>query len=173
MRHRKHVRPQPSRLDPALVEAIRHIPVPAFVVSTYGEVIAMNPAGHTWLEERPAHHSALCRTAGPDPDVFRVTSSRDARRGYNLAVLRQPSNTRRSEPLVPPRWGLTPREVEVVACIARGLTNQQIASELGCALGTVVHHITSILRKADVSNRASLIVAVIASGDQSWPLPHS
>ena len=172
MRHRKHVRPQPSRLDPALVEAIGYIPVPAFVVSTYGEVIAMNEAGHTWLEESPAHRFSLCRPSGPDPDVFRVTPSRDARRGYNLAVLRQPS-TRRAMPGVPSRWGLTPREAEVVGCIVRGLTNQQIAGELGCALGTVVHHVTSILRKADVANRASLIVAVIASADQSWPLPHS
>lgn len=172
VRQRKHVRPPPNRLDPALVEAIGYIPAPAFVVSSYGEVIVMNAAGHAWLDEAPAHASALHRPGGPDPDVFRVTSSRDTRRCYSLAVLREAS-VRRGARGVPARWGLTRRELEVVGCIVRGLTNQQIAGELGCANGTVVHHVTSILRKANVTNRATLIVAVIASADQSCPLPHS
>jgi len=51
----------------------------------------------------------------------------------------------------PPR--LTPREKEVAALVARGLTNRQIASELVLSQHTVHHHVTNILRKLDLSSR--------------------
>ena len=160
MRPRRHTRPPPSRLDPALVEAIRYIAVPAFVVSAHGDILTMNPAGHAWLEQVPVRSMALTRAGGPDPELFRVTKSCGGNRVYSLVVLRHVEE-RAAELRVPTRWGLTRREHEVAACIVRGVTNQQIAVELGCANATVERHVTSILRKANVENRASLIVAIM------------
>lgn len=55
------------------------------------------------------------------------------------------------------RWRLTAREVEVVALIAYGEPNKEIARRLGVALRTVEVHVTSVLRKANVDSRARLI----------------
>ena len=55
------------------------------------------------------------------------------------------------------RWRLTAREAEVVALIAYGEPNKEIARRLGVALRTVEVHVTSVLRKAKVDSRARLI----------------
>jgi DNA-binding CsgD family transcriptional regulator len=52
---------------------------------------------------------------------------------------------------------LTERESEVLALVAIGATNQQIADELVVAESTVKTHVKHILRKLGVSNRAQAI----------------
>jgi two-component system nitrate/nitrite response regulator NarL len=49
--------------------------------------------------------------------------------------------------------GLTPREQEVLQCIRKGCTNQEIASLLLVEIGTVKNHVHNILEKLNVSNR--------------------
>jgi DNA-binding NarL/FixJ family response regulator len=51
---------------------------------------------------------------------------------------------------------LTARELEVVACIARGLSNRQIAAELVIANGTTERHVANILRKLGMRSRAQV-----------------
>ena len=53
---------------------------------------------------------------------------------------------------------LTPKQVEVLSYLAAGLSNRQIASQLGIAQGTVKLHVTEILRKLHVEGRARAIV---------------
>jgi LuxR family maltose regulon positive regulatory protein len=48
---------------------------------------------------------------------------------------------------------LSERELEVLALIAQGKTNRQIAGQLVIAPGTVKAHTASIYRKLDVNNR--------------------
>jgi non-specific serine/threonine protein kinase len=55
-----------------------------------------------------------------------------------------------------PPGGLTEREVEVAALIARGLTNRQIAGELVVARGTVANHVAHILDKLGFHTRAQI-----------------
>ena len=50
---------------------------------------------------------------------------------------------------------LTAREVEVLALIAQGLTNADVASRLFLSRKTVDHHVSAILRKLDVRTRAA------------------
>jgi DNA-binding CsgD family transcriptional regulator len=49
--------------------------------------------------------------------------------------------------------GLTAREVEVLALLAEGLRNAQIADRLVVSEKTVSHHVSAVLRKLDVSSR--------------------
>lgn len=49
---------------------------------------------------------------------------------------------------------LTPQELQVLACVAQGLTNRQIAVKLYLGEGTVRNYVSSVLGKIGVSNRA-------------------
>lgn len=59
----------------------------------------------------------------------------------------------RARPPAPP-CGLTPREVEVLKLLARGLTNKQLAGELFVSDRTVQHHVAHIYDKIDRRTRA-------------------
>ena len=50
---------------------------------------------------------------------------------------------------------LTTREREVLRHIARGYTYKEIARELGISVKTVETHVSSVLRKLQLSNRPS------------------
>ena len=52
---------------------------------------------------------------------------------------------------------LTPREIEVVRMVAKGLTNKEIASEFGIADGTIKIHLHNIYEKLDINRRAELV----------------
>jgi DNA-binding CsgD family transcriptional regulator/tetratricopeptide (TPR) repeat protein len=49
--------------------------------------------------------------------------------------------------------GLTPREAEVLALVARGYTNREIAATLVISVKTAGVHVSHILRKLDATNR--------------------
>jgi DNA-binding NarL/FixJ family response regulator len=55
---------------------------------------------------------------------------------------------------------LTPRQAAVLAKLAEGKSNKQIARELSISDMTVKVHVTAILRSLDVASRAQAIVAI-------------
>jgi DNA-binding NarL/FixJ family response regulator len=60
----------------------------------------------------------------------------------------------RPNPPVGGTWaGLTEREAQILAAVARGLSNQAIARELWVTEQTVKFHLTNIYRKLRVANR--------------------
>ena len=59
---------------------------------------------------------------------------------------------------LPERGALTPRELEVVALIAGGRTNRQIAEALVVAETTAVRHVANILSKLNLTSRAQVAV---------------
>ena len=70
---------------------------------------------------------------------------------HRLADLGQEVAERLSEYF--PQVALTPREVEVLGLVAKGMANKEIASKLGTASGTVKMHIQNILAKLGASDR--------------------
>jgi two-component system, NarL family, nitrate/nitrite response regulator NarL len=60
-----------------------------------------------------------------------------------------------------PNFGLTERELEIVAAIANGCTNRDIAEEFSISEQTVKHHLTNIFDKTGVSNRLELALFAI------------
>jgi len=59
---------------------------------------------------------------------------------------------------------LTPREQEVLALIAAGRNNREIADQLRVAEGTVKAHVNRILSKLHVSSRAEAITVAVRRG---------
>jgi DNA-binding NarL/FixJ family response regulator len=51
---------------------------------------------------------------------------------------------------------LTARELQVAACIARGLSNRQIAADLVIAPSTTERHVANILNKLSMRSRAEI-----------------
>lgn len=52
---------------------------------------------------------------------------------------------------------LTPRELEVLVCMAAGLTNAEIAQRLGISQYTIKGHVSNILGKLDVNSRTEAV----------------
>jgi DNA-binding NarL/FixJ family response regulator len=63
-----------------------------------------------------------------------------------------------------PRVELTPREAEVFQYVARGLTNAEIAAEVGRTEGTIKVHVKNILRKLDAHDRTEAVAIGIERG---------
>jgi HD-GYP domain-containing protein (c-di-GMP phosphodiesterase class II) len=64
--------------------------------------------------------------------------------------------------------GLTEREAEVVAMLARGLQTKQVAHELGISTKTADAHVQNAYRKLGVSTRAGATLAAIEHGLIAW-----
>jgi DNA-binding NarL/FixJ family response regulator len=56
--------------------------------------------------------------------------------------------------------GLTRRESEVVLLVGTGMSNKEIARQLGLSVGTVKMHIHHILRKTGARSRCNLAVRI-------------
>lgn len=63
-----------------------------------------------------------------------------------------------------PRSPLSAREQQVLGLVARGLSNEQIASELTLSPHTVHRHVSNILTKLDRSTRAAAVSHALTSG---------
>ncbi|MBO5037851.1 MAG: response regulator transcription factor [Alphaproteobacteria bacterium] len=67
-------------------------------------------------------------------------------------------------PSTSPEKRLTERQIDIVKCIAEGLSNKQIAYKLNLTEGTVKVHITVILKVLNVKNRTSAVIEAAKKG---------
>lgn len=76
------------------------------------------------------------------------------------------ARARHREPLLA---DLTPRESEVLDCLAKGENNRAIAKRLGIGEGTVRSHVHVLLQKLHVSNRTQAALIWLAAEDRTRP----
>jgi DNA-binding NarL/FixJ family response regulator len=121
------------------------------------EALRVGASGFLLKDAPPAQLVAAVKSiaAGDaliDPSVTRRLISR-----FTRAV--QPS------PTVPEAFqSLTPRELDVLKLVARGLSNQEIAVDLVVEESTVKTHISRILMKLDLRDRVQAVVLAYESG---------
>ncbi|HEX6538732.1 MAG TPA: HD domain-containing phosphohydrolase [Candidatus Dormibacteraeota bacterium] len=123
-------------------------------------ILAAADAYHAMLEERP-HRPALSRERA-------ASELRNAARLSELdgaavdAVLGAAGHRTRRKPSAPA--GLTPRELEVLALVARGSTTRAMGVSLGIAPKTAEHHIENIYSKTGISSRAEAALFAMQQG---------
>ncbi len=59
---------------------------------------------------------------------------------------------------------LSEREMEVLSCVVKGMSNKEIATSLGISHQTVKNHVTSVLRKFNVEDRTQAVVYALKRG---------
>ena len=105
--------------------------------------------------------------AGADGYLLKDAEPEELRRAINLVAegksVLSPEVTSRvlkavsSSHGIPPDIALSKREMDVLKCLARGMTSSQIATELFISENTVKTHVRHILEKLEASNRAEAV----------------
>jgi DNA-binding NarL/FixJ family response regulator len=60
-----------------------------------------------------------------------------------------------------PKFGLTPRELEITSAVVLGCSNKEIARQFVLSEDTVKHHLTNIFEKVGASNRLELALFAV------------
>jgi two-component system nitrate/nitrite response regulator NarL len=85
--------------------------------------------------------------------------------GSLARLVRSDAGTKRQPPrLAAPLAELTPRELEILECVADGSSNKLIARALDITEGTVKLHVKSILRKLGMRSRVEAAVMAVEHG---------
>jgi DNA-binding NarL/FixJ family response regulator len=131
------------------------------------------------LTEFPDAKIVMLTTYDGDEDIFRALDAgakgyllKDMLRTEVLNVVRTVYGGRRSIPGAvaerlaehTPRIPLTPRETEVLALVARGHSNMEIAGLIGRTEGTVKVHVKNILQKLDARDRTEAVTTGLQRG---------
>lgn len=65
---------------------------------------------------------------------------------------------------VPSQAALTKTEIRVLDLLGRGMSNKELALELGCSVKTIKNHLNSAFHKLDVTSRTEAVVKAIKLG---------
>lgn len=130
---------------------------PAFVVDGKGTPVLMNGAARVlWRDDRQGIRSSLRERS--DARFERSTLDAPGLSSHALVVRKQTGGElQRRLDAATREWSLTAREAEVLGLVAEGRTNATIARALRCTARTIEVHLTHLMDKAHVNNRASLI----------------
>jgi HD-GYP domain-containing protein (c-di-GMP phosphodiesterase class II) len=126
-------------------------------------LLAAADAYHAMTEPRPH------RTAHPPEEAARLLAEevKAGRLDAHAVTEVLEAAGQRTQPIAHPA-GLTEREVQVVALLARGLQTKQVARELGISTKTADRHIQNTYRKIGVSSRAAATVFAMEHGLVAW-----
>ena len=151
-------------------------PVPAEVSDPHALELAgdWRAAAERWRQLGCPYEAALALAETEDEEALRAALdqlqelearpaatmvSRRLREHGVRGVPRGPRPATRSNPA-----GMTTRELEVLALVAEGLRNSEIADRLALSERTVDHHVSAILRKLNVRSRAEATAEALRLG---------
>ena len=134
----------------ALREAV-HIPIPFIDYADYERRVALV---RTRLSE---HTFATLWARGRTMTTEQVLALQEQEIEQSLVP-------RTTSPAANYPAGLTEREVQVLRMVARGMTNSEIAQQLGLSEKTIAHHMTHIFNKTTSDNRASVVAFAFRHG---------
>lgn len=135
------------------------------------------------LRDRPAAPRIIVYASAADQDVARRAMAagaagycpRDAQQEQLLGIASSVAEGRMVFPYLDlrslqqdPRERLTERERDMLAALAKGRTNSQLAGDLGISVNTVKFHLRNLYDKLELRNRAQAI-AFYYSGTPSEP----
>ena len=130
-------------------------------------------AAAIWREMGMPYEQALCLAEGPEDAQRSALAILDKLSACPLAAIvrrrlrergargvpRGPQNTTRGNPA-----GLTVREIEVLALLAHGISNAQLARKLHRSTKTIDHHVSAILEKLGARSRTEAVATALAQG---------
>ena len=119
------------------------------------EALRAGASGFVLKDEPPEQLLAAVRTVAVGEALLSPTVTR--------RVIQRFASVRRQAPPAAVA-DLTPRELEVFRLITRGLSNAEIGSELFISDTTVKTHVTRLLQKLDLRDRAQAIVLAYQTG---------
>lgn len=137
-------------------------PIPVVVITTFD----LDEYVHGAL--RAGARGFLLKDAGPDllAQAVHAAAAGDALIAPNITrrllatLAAQNPAPRRTQPIEP----LTSREEEVLALVARGHTNAEIAADLFIGITTVKTHVASLLTKLGARNRVEIAMFAYETG---------
>ena len=123
----------------------REIPIRVIVLTAFGDGSSLQSAlelraeGFALKTESPVQLIEAIRQVANGHIIFPAAAQR-----WLMKQSKQDSNHLNE---------LSPREWEVIACTAKGMTNPEIAESLGVSANTIRFHLKSIFAKIQVTNR--------------------
>jgi DNA-binding CsgD family transcriptional regulator len=146
----------------ALDAALDAVPGAAFILRRDGEIVRANAAGRVTLDREGVRlRSTLAAALHGGDHSYQVRLLSGAARGHAMLIDKEPARVQqgvRSSNVA--RFGLTPRQSEVLELLVQGNGNREIAGLLGCAERTVEVHISQIFEKTGVATRTALIARI-------------
>lgn len=152
----------------ALLVALEALSRPALLVDDTGEIQFANAAGrHAQEHGGPALGDRVRAALQPaaSPSAFAVTPIRS--RGmppYYMLIAHPESPLQERIAAAAIRWGLTHRQSQVLALVATGATNREVALKLECTEHTVELHVGAILTKSRAETRTALVAQLWMGG---------
>jgi DNA-binding NarL/FixJ family response regulator len=145
------------------IEATRQVagpdvadPLPVVVITTF------DLDEYVYAALRAGARGFLLKDAGPQllADAVRAAGDGDALIAPSVTgrLLDAFAGTGEQPPPAQPLEPLTDREEQVLAAVATGLTNHEVAAQLYITLSTVKTHLASLMAKVGARNRVELVV---------------
>jgi ATP/maltotriose-dependent transcriptional regulator MalT len=149
--------------------------IPADIAEPYRLQLAAKwrEAAALWARMGMPYEQALALAEGPEEALREALALLDKLGASPLAAIvrrrlrecgargipRGPNEATRANPA-----GLTAKEIEVLALLAQGSSNAQLAKRLHRSTKTVDHHVSAILGKLAVRSRTEAVAAALALG---------
>ncbi|MEM7798968.1 MAG: response regulator transcription factor [Chloroflexota bacterium] len=144
-----------------------HPMLPILVLTTYAadewvlDAVRAGAAGYMLKDTRPAQLLAAIKgTVAGETFLDPAIAGKVLRQAVALPN-GSPQPTKLQKNLIE---ALTPRELDVLALVVKGMNNRQIGEQLHLATGTVRNHVSEIMGKLTVSDRTQAAVLAVQMG---------